>query len=173
PSYRYVPPKSPGEDSLSCISEIMENRKFERELDNPPRYDAQTYQPLKDEVELGSYTPQTVQSTVVTMMPESPPVQDHIIWSLFNTIYLNFCCLGLLAFVFSIKSRDRKLHGDRNGATSYGSTARSLNIAATVLSILFTIVVIIIFVIQVQYAVQAFQQVMEREREKNEFDLGK
>ncbi|XP_069595126.1 interferon-induced transmembrane protein 1-like isoform X1 [Ranitomeya imitator] len=169
---RYVPPKSPGEDSLSCISKIMENRNFERELNNPPRYDAQTYQPLKEEMEFGSYPPQTVQSTVVTIMPESPPVRDHIIWSLFNTMYLNFCCLGFLAFVFSIKSRDRKLHGDRNSATSYGSTARSLNIAATVLSILFTIVVIIIFIIQVQYAVQVVQQVMEREREKNEFHFG-
>ncbi|CAN2391622.1 Interferon-induced transmembrane protein, partial [Pristimantis euphronides] len=86
---------------------------------------------------------QTVQSTVVTIMPESPPVRDHIIWSLFNTMYFNFCCLGFLAFIFSIKSRDRKLHGDRNSAVSYASTARSLNIAATVLSVLSIVIVVI------------------------------
>ncbi|XP_073514823.1 dispanin subfamily A member 2b-like [Phyllobates terribilis] len=151
----------------------MENRNFERELNDPPRYDAQAYQPLKEEMEFGSYPPQTVQSTVVTIVPDSPPVRDHIIWSLFNTMYMNFCCLGLLAFVFSIKSRDRKLHGDRSGAVSYGSTARSLNIASTVLSILFTIIAIVIFVIQMQYVVQAFQQMQEREREKNEYGFGK
>ncbi|KAM4017166.1 dispanin subfamily A member 2b-like [Anomaloglossus baeobatrachus] len=148
----------------------MDNRNFERELNEPPRYDARTYQPLKEEVEFGSYPPQTVQSTVV-VMPQSPPVRDHIIWSLFNTMYLNFCCLGLLAFVFSIKSRDRKLHGDRSGAVSYGSTARSLNIASTVLSILFTIIVIVICVIQVQYVVQVIQQMSEAEN-NNRFGYG-
>ncbi|CAI9546632.1 unnamed protein product [Staurois parvus] len=89
------------------------------------------------------------QATVVTILPEIPPVRDHVLWSMFNTMYMNIFCLGLLALVFSIKSRDRKQLGDRSGAISYGSTARCMNIAATSLSILFclaTFIMVMIFI---------------------------
>ncbi|XP_056384436.1 dispanin subfamily A member 2b-like [Hyla sarda] len=131
----------------------MEDNMYGRELNAPPKYE-----PLKEEVEFRNCPGQTVQTTVVTITPDSPPIRDHIIWSFFNTIYLNFCCLGLLAFVFSVKSRDRKLHGDKHGALSYASTARSLNIAATVLSILSLIILIIIFIVQMVYLADAIQQ---------------
>ncbi|XP_040264999.1 dispanin subfamily A member 2b-like [Bufo bufo] len=127
----------------------MENVNYGRELNAPPRYESPSYEPLKEEVEFRSYPGQNVQSTVVTIMPDGPPVRDHLIWSLFNTMYLNFCCLGLLALVFSVKSRDRKLYGDKNGAASYGSTARSLNIASTVLAILSVIILITIAIVQI------------------------
>ncbi|XP_056384438.1 dispanin subfamily A member 2b-like [Hyla sarda] len=117
----------------------MEHFMYERDLNAPPKYDSQSYESIKKEL-----PGQTMKSTVVTITPDSPPIRDHIIWSLFNTIYLNFCCLGLIAFVFSIKSRDRKLHGDKHGALSYASTARSLNIAATVLFIVYMIILFII-----------------------------
>ncbi|XP_069760659.1 dispanin subfamily A member 2b isoform X2 [Narcine bancroftii] len=76
--------------------------------------------------------------------PESKTVsvRDHLLWSLFNFSYLNCCCLGFIATVFSVKSRDRKVVGDVEGARHYGSTARSLNIAATVLGILIFIIII-------------------------------
>ncbi|XP_009984457.1 PREDICTED: interferon-induced transmembrane protein 5, partial [Tauraco erythrolophus] len=32
----------------------------------------------------------------------SPP-RDHLVWSIFNTIYMNFCCLGFVALAFSVK----------------------------------------------------------------------
>ncbi|XP_075693725.1 interferon-induced transmembrane protein 1-like [Rhinoderma darwinii] len=144
----------------------MENSIYGRELNAPPLYDSKSYEPLKEEMEFRHCPGQTVQSTVVTIMPEGPPVRDHIIWSFFNTIYMNFCCLGLLAFVFSVKSRDRKLHGDRHGALSYGSTARSLNIATTVLSILFTIIFIIIIVIQVEYVIETARQISQMENDR-------
>ncbi|XP_051885286.1 dispanin subfamily A member 2b-like [Pristis pectinata] len=70
------------------------------------------------------------------------PVRDHLPWSIFNLLYMNICCLGFTAMVFSVKSRDRKVVGDIEGAQHYGSTARSLNIAATLLSI----IVFIIFI---------------------------
>uniref|UniRef100_A0A8C5QVR9 Uncharacterized protein n=1 Tax=Leptobrachium leishanense TaxID=445787 RepID=A0A8C5QVR9_9ANUR len=79
--------------------------------------------------------------TMVLMQSYCPDVRDHLAWSIFNTTWMNFCCLGLLALVFSVKSRDRKLIGDKSAAISYGSTARSLNIAATVLSIITVLVV--------------------------------
>ncbi|KAI3370610.1 hypothetical protein L3Q82_007173 [Scortum barcoo] len=72
-----------------------------------------------------------VQYTTVNI--NSDPPKDHIIWSLCCFVYSNLCCLGLAALIFSIKARDRKMAGDLDGARHYGSTARCLNIAATVL----------------------------------------
>ncbi|NWU35795.1 IFM1 protein, partial [Hylia prasina] len=85
------------------------------------------------------------QSTTVTVEePPSPPPRDHLVWSLFTTVYGNFCCLGLLAFFFSAKSRDRKLLRDYSGALSYGSTAKCLNITALVINIVIVIIVVIV-----------------------------
>uniref|UniRef100_A0A8D0GTK3 Uncharacterized protein n=1 Tax=Sphenodon punctatus TaxID=8508 RepID=A0A8D0GTK3_SPHPU len=70
--------------------------------------------------------------------------RDFVLWSLFNTIFCDCCCLGFLALVFSVKARDRKLVGDINGASAYGRTARSLNITNVVLAILFIIMIIIV-----------------------------
>lgn len=75
---------------------------------------------------------------------QQPPPRDHLVWSLFTTLYGNFCCLGLLAFVFSVKSRDRKVLGDYSGALSYGSTAKYLNITALVINIVIVVIVIVI-----------------------------
>ncbi|XP_041054377.1 dispanin subfamily A member 2b-like isoform X2 [Carcharodon carcharias] len=46
---------------------------------------------------------QQVQTTVVTMAPNVLPFRDHLLWSIFNFFYLNFCCLGFVALVFSVK----------------------------------------------------------------------
>ncbi|KYO41603.1 interferon-induced transmembrane protein 3-like [Alligator mississippiensis] len=64
------------------------------------------------------------------------PPHDFVLWSFFNTVFCNPCCLGFLALVFSIKARDRKLLGDMSGADSYGKTAKYLNITILVLIIL-------------------------------------
>ncbi|XP_068117599.1 dispanin subfamily A member 2b-like [Hyperolius riggenbachi] len=129
----------------------MEN--FSNEVHPPPAYGNQGYEQVNQDYKKYS----SPQSTVVTIMPEGPPVRDHIIWSIFNAIYLNFCCLGVIALVYSVKSRDSKQLGDRNRATGYGSTARSLNIAATVLSVLVFIVVIIIYAIQISKIIEMLQ----------------
>uniref|UniRef100_A0A3P9LJ27 Uncharacterized protein n=1 Tax=Oryzias latipes TaxID=8090 RepID=A0A3P9LJ27_ORYLA len=59
---------------------------------------------------------------------QAEPPRDHIIWSLCCFFYFNPLCLGLAALIFSIKSRDRKIVGDLEGARHYGATARCLNI---------------------------------------------
>lgn len=43
-------------------------------------------------------------STVVNMgnAGKNPP-RDYLVWSLCNTLYVNFCCLGFMALVYSIK----------------------------------------------------------------------
>ncbi|XP_074490051.1 dispanin subfamily A member 2b-like [Sebastes fasciatus] len=93
--------------------------------------------------------PTTVQYTTVNINTEPP--KDHIIWSLLCFMYSNSCCLGLAALTFSIKARDRKVAGDLEGARHYGSTARYLNIGATVLfSIMVLIFIITITVVLVK-----------------------
>ncbi|NWR22263.1 IFM1 protein, partial [Emberiza fucata] len=83
-------------------------------------------------------------TTVMVEETQQPPPRDHLVWSLFTTVYGNFCCLGLLAFVFSVKSRDRKVLGDYSGALSYGSTAKYLNITALVINIVIVVIVIVV-----------------------------
>ncbi|XP_075460056.1 dispanin subfamily A member 2b-like [Ascaphus truei] len=128
----------------------MESSSYPRQLNSPvagapPFYANQASGPLREELmEFRAVPGQQPQSTVLII--NDPPVRDHIVWSIFNTIFFNFCCLGFFALVFSVKSRDRKLIRDVSGATSYGSTARALNIAATVLSILTFVIIIILMV---------------------------
>lgn len=41
--------------------------------------------------------------TAVALGAPRPPPRDHLIWSVFSTLYLNLCCLGFLALAYSIK----------------------------------------------------------------------
>uniref|UniRef100_G1QF53 Uncharacterized protein n=2 Tax=Myotis lucifugus TaxID=59463 RepID=G1QF53_MYOLU len=84
--------------------------------------------------------------TVINIQTDTV-VPDHIVWSLFNTLFFNTCCLGFVAFAFSVKSRDRKMVGDVIGARSYASTAKCLNIWAVVLGLLVILGIIITVVI--------------------------
>ncbi|XP_014734158.1 PREDICTED: interferon-induced transmembrane protein 2-like [Sturnus vulgaris] len=88
-------------------------------------------------------------STTMLIEDTPPPPRDHLVWSLFTTLYGNFCCLGLMAFVFSVKSRDRKVLGDYSGAQSYASTAKCLNITALVINIFIVIIVVTIVALAV------------------------
>uniref|UniRef100_A0A3Q3FLL8 Uncharacterized protein n=1 Tax=Kryptolebias marmoratus TaxID=37003 RepID=A0A3Q3FLL8_KRYMA len=85
--------------------------------------------------------PTGVQYTTVNI-PAEPP-KDHITWSISNFLYGNIFGLGLAAFIFSIKARDRKIVGDHQGARKHGSTARCLNIWATILNTIFWILIIV------------------------------
>ncbi|NXJ77486.1 IFM2 protein, partial [Trogon melanurus] len=98
------------------------------------------YEPLAEALDMGALPPSTVVS-VEPPLPPRPP-RDHLAWSLCTTLYCNFCCLGFLALVFSVKSRDRKVLRDYSGALSYGSTAKYLNIAALLACVFITIVLI-------------------------------
>ncbi|KAM8812495.1 interferon-induced transmembrane protein 1-like [Rhynchonycteris naso] len=95
-------------------------------------------------------------STVVNIQTETA-VQDHIVWSLFNTIFFNPFCLGFVAFAYSVKSRDRKMVGDVIGAQSYASTAKCLNICALVLGIFVIIgfIVLLVFMLPAVFELTA------------------
>ncbi|XP_053142508.1 interferon-induced transmembrane protein 1-like [Hemicordylus capensis] len=108
------------------------------------------YEQLRDEHEMGtSEAGGPLPSTVIHMHQQpvyaSAP-RDHFLWSICTTMYFNFCCLGFMALVFSVKARDRKVVGDHNGAGSYGSTAKCLNITALTLTILTAVLLIVLLV---------------------------
>ncbi|XP_006977257.2 interferon-induced transmembrane protein 3 [Peromyscus maniculatus bairdii] len=108
---------------------------------HPPNYER-----IKEEYEvseLGAPHGSTSVRTTVINMPREVAVPDHVVWSLFNTLFLNFCCLGFIAYAYSVKSRDRKMVGDVTGAQAYASTAKCLNISALVLSILTVVITIV------------------------------
>uniref|UniRef100_A0A8C9IR18 Uncharacterized protein n=1 Tax=Piliocolobus tephrosceles TaxID=591936 RepID=A0A8C9IR18_9PRIM len=84
-------------------------------------------------------------STVINIHSKTS-VPDHVVWSLFNTVFLNWCCLGFIAFAYFMKSRDRKMVGDMTGAQTYASTTKCLYISALIVGILMTIGFILLLV---------------------------
>ncbi|XP_078537405.1 interferon-induced transmembrane protein 1-like [Lissotriton helveticus] len=142
----------------------MDNGNFQMPAGTYP-YTTSPYEPLKEEMEVGILPHRqgsSVNSTVVNVTTYHNPPRDHLIWSVFNTIYMNFCCLGCMALVFSVKARDRKVVGDMNGAQSYGSTAKCLNIAALVLTLLLFILIIVLIATGVIALTQMVRQLMDQ-----------
>ncbi|XP_068253941.1 interferon-induced transmembrane protein 5 [Nyctibius grandis] len=72
--------------------------------------------------------------------PGSPPPRDHLVWSIFNTLYMNICCLGFVALAFSVKARDRRVAGDVEAARRFSSKAKCYNTLATAGSVLLPLV---------------------------------
>ncbi|PNI26963.1 IFITM2 isoform 4, partial [Pan troglodytes] len=42
-------------------------------------------------------------------------VPDHVVWSLFNTLFMNPCCLGFIAFAYSVKTGTQALPESEKG----------------------------------------------------------
>ncbi|KAJ6665007.1 hypothetical protein lerEdw1_005238 [Lerista edwardsae] len=80
------------------------------------------------------------------LVPQILKVRDYVVWSLFNFAFWNFCCLGFVAFLFSVKSRDHKVVGDVENASYYGRRAKWLNIVLTLLSIVLIAMFIVLIV---------------------------
>nr|XP_045040540.2 interferon-induced transmembrane protein 3-like [Desmodus rotundus] len=128
------------------------NLKSQRFFTGPHAGVPPSYGMLKEEHEVALLgAPQVsapVTTTVVNIQPETT-VPDHNVWSLFNTLFFNVCCMCFVAFTYSVKSRDQKMVGDVIGAQSYASTAKCLNIWALVLDLLGTIGFLILLVLVV------------------------
>ncbi|XP_043981379.1 dispanin subfamily A member 2b-like [Gambusia affinis] len=101
--------------------------------------------PLQDrhQVSRGQPAGPTGGQHIVVNVPTEPPA-DYLVWSLWNFIYGNICCLGFVAVVYSVRARDRKLVGDQEGARRHASIARALNITATVLMSLLVFLAIVV-----------------------------
>ncbi|KAM4667336.1 dispanin subfamily A member 2b-like [Amazona ochrocephala] len=118
------------------------------------------YEPLSEALDMQGLP----RSTVIPMeSPPEPPPRDHLVWSICTTLYGNICCLGLMALVYSVKSRDRKMLGDYSGALSYGSTSKQLNITALVLSIALVALAILIVIFAVSGTITAFKSIMNEQ----------
>ncbi|XP_043938608.1 dispanin subfamily A member 2b-like [Protopterus annectens] len=83
-------------------------------------------------------------STVITIDPSQTPVKDHLIWSIFSVVYLNACCLGLLALYNSVKSRDQVIIGNTEKAHFFATRAKRFNIAAVIVFLILFVTLIIL-----------------------------
>ncbi|XP_006162486.1 interferon-induced transmembrane protein 3 [Tupaia chinensis] len=109
------------------------------------------YEMLREEHEvrvLGAPPPAAPVAPTVINIHSETSVPNHVVWSLFNTIFMNWCCLGFITLVYSLKSRNRKMTGDVIGAQAYASTTECLNICTLVLGILMVTAIIICFIIK-------------------------
>jgi interferon induced transmembrane protein len=78
-----------------------------------------SYETSKEEyrlTELGEPNNSAAVRTTVINMPREVSVPDHVAWSLFNTLFFNACCLGFIAYAYSVETRDRKTVGNVIGA---------------------------------------------------------
>uniref|UniRef100_A0A8C8RWU9 Interferon induced transmembrane protein 5 n=1 Tax=Pelusios castaneus TaxID=367368 RepID=A0A8C8RWU9_9SAUR len=109
------------------------------------------------------YLPMTSrkQDTSPTVITSDPPPRDHLIWSIFNTIYMNLCCCGLVALAYSVKARDQKVAGDIETARRFSSKARCYNILAMVLSLLLPLVFIALVITGVIHLTKLAQESMD------------
>ncbi|XP_029412671.1 interferon-induced transmembrane protein 3-like isoform X2 [Nannospalax galili] len=48
----------------------------------------------------------TTTVTTAINMPSEVSIPDHVVWSLFNTLFMNFCCLGFIAYAYSVKGQE-------------------------------------------------------------------
>ncbi|NWS19218.1 IFM5 protein, partial [Pachyramphus minor] len=78
--------------------------------------------------------------------PAAPPPRDHLVWAIFNTLYMNFCCLGFVALAFAVKARDRKVSGDVEAARHFSSKARCYNALATAGSVVLPLLLVALVV---------------------------
>uniref|UniRef100_F6RQE8 Uncharacterized protein n=2 Tax=Equus TaxID=9789 RepID=F6RQE8_HORSE len=107
---------------------------------------------------LGAPQSSAPMTTTVINMRSDTSAPNHIVWSLFNTLFTYWCCcLGFVAFTYSVKSRDRKMVGDVTGAQSYASTAKCLNICALVMGLL---VIITFFNISCLWLTDLFPRIL-------------
>lgn len=60
-------------------------------------------------------------TTVIEIYPDTSEVNDYYLWSIFNFVYLNFCCLGFIALAYSLKVSGESGGGeDAGGAPGAG-----------------------------------------------------
>ncbi|NXD73484.1 IFM1 protein, partial [Eolophus roseicapillus] len=118
------------------------------------------YEPLPEALDMQGLP----RSAVIPVEPPlEPPPRDHLLWSICTTLYANVCCLGFMALVYSVKSRDRKVLGDYSGALSYGSTAKQLNITALVLYIVLLALSIFIVILAANGIIGAMKSSMNEQ----------
>ncbi|KAG5270656.1 hypothetical protein AALO_G00195080 [Alosa alosa] len=90
-------------------------------------------------------------STTINMGTSEKVPKDYLIWSLCNTLYVNFCCLGFLALVYSVKARDQKTLGNLREARECSEKAKWYNILASGWNLLVPLVLLAVLVLLLLY----------------------
>ncbi|KAL2088928.1 hypothetical protein ACEWY4_015827 [Coilia grayii] len=90
-------------------------------------------------------------STVINMGTSEKTPRDYLIWSLCNTLYVNFCCLGFLALIYSVKARDQKTLGNLREARECSEKAKWYNILASGWNLLVPLMVLAVLVLVILY----------------------
>ncbi len=62
-------------------------------------------------------------TTVIEVYPDTTEVNDYYLWSIFNFVYLNFCCLGFIALAYSLKVSWAGAGGRRSGCWQVGAAS--------------------------------------------------
>ncbi|KAK0134016.1 Interferon-induced transmembrane protein 5 [Merluccius polli] len=73
--------------------------------------------------------------------------RDYLVWSLCNTLYVNFCCLGFMALIYSIKARDQKTQGNLQLAQECSDKAKWYNILAAGWNLLVPLLAVVMLVL--------------------------
>ncbi|KAB1251606.1 Interferon-induced transmembrane protein 10 [Camelus dromedarius] len=79
-------------------------------------------------------------TTVIEVYPDTTEVNDYYLWSIFNFVYLNFCCLGFIALAYSLKRNPGAAGSGQEasqrpeGAVEDAKTARLFNITSSALA---------------------------------------
>uniref|UniRef100_A0A8D0GWQ6 Interferon induced transmembrane protein 5 n=1 Tax=Sphenodon punctatus TaxID=8508 RepID=A0A8D0GWQ6_SPHPU len=119
-------------------------------------YPREDYLPMTSQ----SHKQQDPSPTIITLGPPVVP-RDHMIWSVFNTIYMNLCCLGFVVLVYSVKARDQKVTGDLEAARRFGSKAKCYNILATVWNVALPLMLIALAITGVLHLSKLAQESMD------------
>ncbi|XP_077312538.1 uncharacterized protein LOC143933499 [Lithobates pipiens] len=95
--------------------------------------------PISSFVQTTNYSSQPQPGVIITtqsnlMVLPQPAYKDYLAWSVLNLIFCNLI-FGIVAVVFSSKTRDAVRRGDSFAAGSYSRTTFSFNVAALVLGI--------------------------------------
>jgi hypothetical protein len=68
---------------------------------------------------------------------------DYLCWSIFNTIFCNIC-FGVMAIVYSVKTRQSIQHHSLANAQQQSSAAFKLNMAAFLVGLLVIVLIILL-----------------------------
>jgi uncharacterized membrane protein len=81
--------------------------------------------------------------------------KSYLIISILNTFFCSSCiCLGILAIIFSVKTREANKYGNHIDAEKYSKKARNFNILAFLLGICFFIIYIILTIVKAYFTIQ-------------------
>ncbi|XP_028812829.1 interferon-induced transmembrane protein 5-like [Denticeps clupeoides] len=115
-------------------------------MDNVTYYCSSDYTPLTS----SKSTRKAAHSAIDVGHADKLP-KDYLIWSLCNTLYVNFCCLGFLALIYSIKTRDQQVLGNVRAAAECSEKAKWYNILASGWNLMVPVLILGFLVLLVLY----------------------